>query len=219
MGTRSGAASTYQRPINGGHMPLDSLPILQLFGITSGLLSGAAFMPYIRDVVRGRTQPKRAAWLIWSVISLISFVSLIDEGATASLWFVGTQSLGTASIFALSIGLGRGDYLSRKDIGVLAGAALGVALWQATDEPGLALAMNIAASSLGGFAMIGKAYRSPDTETLSTWILFALSAALSVASVGSLAWVELAYPVYLLTLYLAIILAILTGSSPSLARS
>lgn len=198
-------------------MPQDLTSLTGILGLASAILSVAALVPYLLDVVRGRTQPKRASWLIWSIISAISFASLVYEGATDSLWFVGAQASGTATVFFLSVGMGRGEYLSRTDMGVLACAAVGIVLWLSTENAAWSLAMNIAVSSLGGSVTVAKAYRRPASETMSTWLLLATAAALSVASVGSLDWVLLAYPLYLFALYTAIVAAMLLGRT-SVAR-
>ena len=185
--------------------------VLALAGLLSGALSVLAFLPYIRDTLRGRTRPERASWLIWSVLSSTAFFSLIHEGATSSLWFVGVQAAGTICVFLLSIKRGVGGFMRTSDRWVLCAAALGLALWYVTDNAAYALAITIVISALGGAVTVVKAFRSPGTETFSTWLAFLMSSALAVYSVGQLDPVLLAYPMYLATLYTAIVVAMLTG--------
>lgn len=185
--------------------------VTAFFGVLSGLLSALAFLPYIRDTLRGASQPLRSSWLIWSVLASISFASQVAEGAGASLWFAGTQTAGTVAVMLLSIRRGTGSYLRGSDGLVLLGAAVGLWLWAVTDAPAWALVISISISLMAGSVTVRKAYERPQTETLATWVLSLAGACCAIASVGTLTPALLAYPVYLLLLNGAIVLAILMG--------
>lgn len=187
-----------------------------LLGIMSGALSILGYIPYIIDTIRKRTQPERASWLIWSTIGTISFLSQVSEGATDSLWFAGVQVSGTITIFVLSVRLGYGQYLSPKNRVVFSIAMCGVVAWYLTDSAVYALMISIAIGLLGGVVTIQKAYEDPDSETLSTWVLALLASVFAILAVGELDWVLLAFPLYLLTLYTAIVAAILYRRHPKL---
>ena len=116
---------------------------LLFFGIASGVLSTFAYIPYIIDTARRRTRPQRAAWLIWSVLGSIAFVSQVYEGATSSLWFAGVQIAGTIIVFSLSIWVGRGNYLAKTDYLILLAALAGLILWYFTETAAYALAITI----------------------------------------------------------------------------
>ncbi|KNG92274.1 hypothetical protein [Pseudaestuariivita atlantica] len=182
-----------------------------LMGLTAAALGTLAYLPYLRDTLRGDTRPHRATWLIWAVLSSISTVSQAYEGATSSLWFSGVQSGGTIIVFLLSIRMGMGSYLSRADALTLLAAVCGLGLWYATEDAVYALTISISISALGGVATVLKSYREPGTETLSCWYLNLAAAGIAVIVVGEVNWVLLAYPAYLFGLYTAIITAILAG--------
>ncbi|WP_223424044.1 hypothetical protein [Tateyamaria pelophila] len=184
---------------------------LPIIGLLAGLVSIFAFAPYVRDTLALRTQPQRASWFIWSVLSSITLCSQIYEGATSSLWFVAIQAASTVFIFILSISRGTGSLLNASDACMLIAAGIGVLLWIMTDTTAYALAIVIAVSSLGGVATIKKAYRDPGSETMSTWVMSFCASALAVLAVGEPSWVLLAYPVYLFVLYGVIVLATKLG--------
>lgn len=181
------------------------------FGVGAGLLSTIAFVPYILDTLAKRTRPQRASWLIWSVLGSIALGSQIYEGATSSLWFAGVQVAGTVIILLLSIRRGSGTFLSNTDFGILAAAGVGLVLWYFTETAAYALAITISISLLGGLATAVKAFYAPHSETLSTWVISFIASIFAVLSVGKADLILLAYPVYLLVLYLAFIIAILLG--------
>ncbi|MEL6453043.1 MAG: hypothetical protein AAFQ19_17455 [Pseudomonadota bacterium] len=184
---------------------------LRALGVSAAVLSVCAFLPYIRDTLVGRTHPHRASWLIWSVLGCIALGSQVAQGAHASLWFAAMQVGCTVFIFALTIRRGNGAWLAPGDTYVLAAAGLGLLMWSVTHTAAYALGMAITVSLLGGICTVRKAYRAPGSETLSTWVLSTVAAALALLSVGTLDWVLLAYPAYLLVLYAAIVTAILLG--------
>ncbi len=199
-------------------MTTDRIPpidpdILLAFGILSGALSVLGFIPYVVDTLRRRTKPERASWLIWSVLGSIAFFSQVYEEATHSLWFAGVQVGGTILIFLLSIRFGAHGYMSRRNRVIFACAFAGLVLWYFTETAVYALAVTISVSLLGGAVTVLKAYREPETETLSTWVLALVASVCAVLSVGAVDWVVLAYPLYLLALYAAIVGAILMGQA------
>ncbi|MEL6807028.1 MAG: hypothetical protein AAFO97_04535 [Pseudomonadota bacterium] len=200
--------------IIGGEAVLNSVTtqsVLRTLGLASALLSVYAFAPYIRDTLSGRTQPQRASWLIWSVLGCIALMSQIAEGATSSLWFPVFQVGGTIAVFLITIRRGTGALLRQGDMPILGAAALGLILWSLTDNSLYALTVTIGISLLGGMATVKKAYLFPNSETLSTWVWSLCASCLAMLAVGKLDWVLLAYPMYLFTLYAAILIGIAMG--------
>lgn len=180
---------------------------LWVFGILSGIVGLIGYAPYMRDTWRGETRPDRCSWLIWSVLGTIAFFSQVHEGATQSLWFAGTQVSATIAVFLLSIRKGTGDFLCPTYIAALSVASLGLVAWYFTDTAIYALMLTIGVSFLGGAMTVRKAYLSPKSETASAWCIAWVSSILAMCSVGQLDWVLLAYPLYLFTLYSAILFA------------
>ena len=189
---------------------------LTYFGVLSGVLSTFAYIPYILDTIARRTKPQRASWLIWSVLGSIAFFSQLFEGASSSLWFAGVQVSGTISVFLLSIWLGVGGFLNRSDCLVLFCAALGLVLWYFTDTAVYALGITISISLIGGAVTVVKAFRNPESETMTTWFASMVASMCAIASVGKLDWVILAYPLYLLVLNGSIVIAMILGRHRSM---
>ena len=192
---------------------IGSAQVTSIFALMALLLSLIAFFPYIRDTIALRTQPQRASWLIWSILSSIAFFTQIAEGATTSLWFIGAQFACTFSIFKLSIWYGSGCYLSRHNLSIFAAAAIGLLLWYLLENTAYTLAIIIMISAMGGYATVIKAYRAPETETLSSWFMLMAASICGIASVGVLHWMHMAYPIYLFGLYGSIVTAIILGRS------
>ena len=61
------------------------------FVILGAAIGSVGLFAYIRDTLRGDTQPNRVSWLLWAIAPLIAFAVEIHEG-------VGLQSLMTFTV-------------------------------------------------------------------------------------------------------------------------
>jgi hypothetical protein len=179
-------------------------------GILAGILSILMYIPYIKDTVKGVTHPHRASWLIWSCLGLIAFFSQLAKGATDSLWMTAAQTLGTAVVFLLSLKLGVGGFSRRDKISLLT-AALGLIVWFFTNEAAFELFITIAVDAIGAGLTAIKAYEMPESETLITWILSAISGILGTIAVGHINPILMAYPFYVFLANCWVITSIFLG--------
>jgi len=187
------------------------MSILEIFGITSGVLGFICVFPYIRDILLNKTKPERASWLIWSVLGSIAFFSQLAKGATNSLWLTGVDTLGVLITFILALKFGEGG-LSRRDVKALMVAFLGLVIWFFTKEATFALIIVIVVDSAGSFLTISKAYEDPESETMSTWILSGLSGLAAALAVGSFDLVLLSYPLYIWVANWSVAIAMVLGN-------
>ena len=183
---------------------------LLILGYLSGVVSLFGYPPYLRDIFHGTTKPQRASWLIWTVLGSIAFFSQLAEGATHSLWLTGTQSAGTFIIFLASLWRGEGG-LAKRDIISLGVAALGLILWYFTRHAAFALLLVILVDAAGVVPTVLKSWEDPSSETMIAWVLASLGGLLGALAVGSLSFILLIYPLYIVIANLAVVLAILVG--------
>ena len=174
-------------------------------GIAAGVVATVDSIPYVRNVLAGRTQPHRGTWCIWTVLGVTAFFSHASDGGTWILVMLGAEAAAVTVVFALSITCGVGG-LGRADLVLLGVALLGVAGWAMTDRAIVATACVILADLAGAILMLPKAWRRPETETALSFSLAALAGGLGVLAVGS-AQPELAiYPGYF-----AVVNAVIAG--------
>lgn len=190
-------------------MPLPDLTLF--FGLISGALSAAAYLPYTYATLKGRCRPQRASWLIWLVLGAIGLFSQWAEGAGPSLWFAAVQVSGAGLVAFLSIRFGAGSFLSKSDGAILLLASLGLVTYFLTDTAAYALAITISISALGGVATVIKAFHAPESEAISTWIAGTVSSLFAVLAVGVPHMLLMAYPVYMAVMNAAVVVAILIG--------
>jgi len=188
------------------------MTMLQLFAFLSAACSTIPYIIYFRDILRKKTKPERASWLIWSVLGSIAFFSQLAKGASNSLWMPGLQTIGVTTIFILSLFYGIGG-LTKRDIIALLIALLGLLLWFATKEAALALFIVMGVDAVGSYLTIVKGYEDPESETLSSWFYFSASGIFSALSVGQLNFILLSYPLYIFVVNAVTAGAILLGKN------
>lgn len=169
-----------------------------------------SFVPYVRDIFKGKTKPERISWLIWTILGLVALFAQLAKGGTFSTIFTAAQAAGDLFIFILGIKYGIGGLLKR-DILALIGAAIGLILWYLTKEAAAALFIVIFVDALGVALTIIKSYEQPKTETVSSWVLTFIAGAFACFAVGSLNFILLAFPFYIVLAGLGILTAIKLG--------
>jgi hypothetical protein len=170
--------------------------MLWVLGAIGGILQAAAFLPYLRDVLRGTTRPHRGTWLIWCLLSVIVLASQRADGGRWSLLLVAAQCVGTVVTLSLAIPRGVGG-AARADLALLAVAGAGVAGWYVAGDPTIATLGVVVADTAAVLMMLPKTYRDPRSETLSAYWLSTASVLFAAVSVGSLNVSLLLYPAYL----------------------
>jgi hypothetical protein len=170
----------------------DMVPLL---GVLAGAIGVADTIPYVRDILRGRTRPHRGTWLIWGTLAVVVVLSQRADGASWSLIMAATQAVLTIGIFTLSIRRGVGG-VTRGELVMIAVASAGVAGWLLADEPLVATVCVVAADLIGAALMVPKTFRDPESETLVTFALASVAGAFAAGAVGTLDLSLLLYPAY-----------------------
>jgi hypothetical protein len=184
--------------------------MVALYGILAGILPALSAYPYIRDILKHKTKPHRAAFLIWAVLGAIAFFTQLAKGATWSLLLPLGDTLSIIVIFVLAIRYGAGGF-NKKDVGALALASLGLIVWYFTRQPLTALLIIIAIDVIGVILTLQKSYQEPHEETSSAWLLASLGAVFAMLAVNKLSFSLLVYLAYIFLTNGAIFVAVILG--------
>jgi hypothetical protein len=176
-------------------------------GILAGILQLVASAPYVRDILRGSTQPQRATWTIWTTLSFVVLASQWASGATWSLALTIGQVVSCGAIFVLAMRRGVGG-MSPVELVLLGIAALGIVGWHLADNPTVATCSVVVADIIAVALMLPKTYRDPGSETLATYAIGVVSTVFALAAVGSAAPSLLIYPLYILVADFAVVAVI-----------
>jgi len=172
--------------------------ITAIAGWTAGVLSLAAFIPYIAAIMRGQTTPNRATWLIWTIIGIAAGSSYYAAGAGDTAWVALSYIAGPSIIFILSIKRGEGGW-SRLDRACLLLAGASLLTWRLSGSALLGLCMSLVADLMAASPTIVKAYLKPQGEDRPSWTIWSVAGAINLVAIddwGALSIVV--YPIYML---------------------
>lgn len=156
---------------------------LAVFGIASGILNIVAFIPYIREILRGNTKPQRATYWIWFTVSAVGFLGQRAGGAHWSLVWAFSSLLGTGIVASLSVKYGYDTFHLRDGLGLTA-ATIGAVLALLLHSPLIAVLTAVLIDAVGSGPTLHKTWLAPATEPLFAWILSLIAATCGVMAVG-----------------------------------
>ncbi|MFA5886763.1 MAG: hypothetical protein WC863_03205 [Patescibacteria group bacterium] len=162
-------------------------------GIVSSLVASLAYIPYLRDIFKGKTKPHIFSWFLWGLLGAITFLAQIVKGAGPGAWSNGLTALICFVIVALSF-----NRWERKmflfDWLTLIGALLGLGLWGLTDDPLWAVILATLVDALAYSWTFRKAYREPYEETMVYFILAMTGTVISLFALETYNLVTWLYP-------------------------
>ncbi len=171
--------------------------ITAIAGWVAGILGFFAFIPYILAILRGKTTPNRATWLIWTVVSTISLLSYNAGGAVNTIWYPISDAVAPFIILILSIRRGEGGW-TKLDCSCLVIAGIGVFFWWFLQSATIALCFSLIADAMGAIPTIVKAYRRPASEDRIAWTMTFIAIVVNLAAVENWSsfsiWI---YPIYM----------------------
>lgn len=167
-----------------------------IMGLSAGLLSLLAFIPYALAMLGGTNRPNRATWIIWMVLGFILLGSYQAAGATHALWLSVANAMAFSVIVILSFKYGEGGW-SIFDLSCLAAALLGVGMWWYFSSPLLALYLSVVIDFVGALPTIKKSFENPRSENFSAWLMFWLANSLNLFAVEKWSLAMGLYPAYM----------------------
>ena len=156
----------------------------ELAGEIAGGFFFLAFFPYFIDILRHRTKPNKATWLIWTILGVLILLSYKSVGAHNTLPVAIAGAIGPFAILILSVWYGEGG-TSKLDIAGLIGSAIGIGAWWLTTDPFVGLVLFLATDWIAAFLTIVKTWKDPKSESLLAWVLWFTSSLFQFAALTS----------------------------------
>lgn len=169
----------------------------EILSVIAVVLTFVAYIPYFRDIVKGKTHPHIYTWSLWGLLTILIVALQIIGGAGPSTWI--TAAAGVMCLGVIVLGLRGGKkYITKLDtaIAILALAAIG--FWLIVDQPVISLWLVIIADLLAFIPTVRKSWNEPHSETLSLYVtnsirfilaFFALETITFLSSGWVIAWV------------------------------
>lgn len=172
--------------------------ISQNFVIVGFIIQLIGGWSYLVDTVKGKIQPNRVSWFLWTLAPLIAFAAEVKQG-------VGLQSLMTFSVGFIPLLVFIASFFNKKAVWKLgtldyicgALSILGLLLWWVTKVGDIAIIFSILADALGGVPTIIKSYRAPESESYSVYLTGWINSGITLLTITTWNFATWGFPVYI----------------------
>ncbi|MCX6704870.1 MAG: hypothetical protein NT162_00830 [Candidatus Woesebacteria bacterium] len=165
-------------------------------------------LTYLIDTIKGRVQPNKVSWLLWSIAPLIAFFAMIKQGVGLEAWATFIVGFIPLVVFLASFVNKKAKWeIGKLDIvcGVL--SVLGLILWLVTKVGNIAILFSIMADGLAAVPTIVKSYKEPESEDYFVYAMGIINAGIALLIITSWNFQNWGFPLYLL--FVNLILAVL----------
>jgi len=156
------------------------------------VIVGGAFLPYLRDIFRGKTKPHAYTWLVWTITQGTAVAGLIKgKGGWGALTLI-IGIVFCLIIFLLSLKYGTRN-ITKSDTVILVAALSAIVVWWQLENPLLAIFMVSVIDVLGYIPTFRKTFEEPWTETAISWAVFSLANILIIFALSEYNLLTLTY--------------------------
>jgi len=146
------------------------------FLVTVAIIDLLANIPYIRDILQGKSKPNIASWSTWCLINTIAVLAALAAGNAINTVILGaTYLVGSLTILILGLFKGTRKY-TWFDALCQSLAVVGIILWRTSHDPNIALGFAILVDVLAVFPTYIHSWIYPYEETWSTFAIATLGA-------------------------------------------
>jgi hypothetical protein len=154
----------------------------EILALTAAGLAIIGNVPYLKDVVSRRVHPHPYTWLVWSIVSGITFFGQLAKGAGVGAIPTGVSEIFTIIIFLFSIKYGFSKILKR-DTYFLVAALVGIIPWLLTKDPTISVIIVVTIDLIAFIPTLRKTWLYPKTETP---VLYSMNVARHILTLFSL---------------------------------
>jgi hypothetical protein len=178
------------------------------FSAVAIALTLMAFVPYIRDIQRGKIKPHVFSWVIWGLTTFVVFLAQMQAKGGAGAWPIGISGVITIWVAVLAF-MKRGDIaITRLDWMFFVIALSALPFWYFSANPLWAVAILTMVDALGFGPTFRKAYRHPFEEQLTIFVLFMARNAVSILALETYSLTTVLFPAVIALTSLLLILMV-----------
>lgn len=145
-------------------------------------LTFIAYVPYYRDILKGKTHPHVYSWSLWGLLTVLLVALQIEGGAGPATWVTAAAGLLCIGVVFLGLRNGKRD-ITTSDTVVAILSLIAIGFWLIADQPVISIILVIIADGLAFIPTIRKSWHKPYSETLSLYVTNAVRFFLALAAV------------------------------------
>lgn len=136
----------------------------EVIAIIAAVLAIIGNVPYLIDVVKKRVQPHPYTWLVWTIVSCVTFFGALAKGAGIGALPTGAAEIFTILIFLFSLHYGFKN-IKKRDTYFLIIALLGLIPWAITKDPTISVVIVVSIDFIAFMPTLWKTWTKPSSET------------------------------------------------------
>ena len=164
--------------------------------VLSAIVTIAAIIPYIRDILKGTTKPNIVSWITWTLLTGLATAALISAHEYRAAFFTSAAMIETGLVVVLGLRYGYVKY-TRFDVLCQISAVVGLILWQVFNTPLLAVFASVTIDLIGALPTFRHSWQKPFEETWTTFAWSGIAALIALFALESYNWTSITYPVYI----------------------
>lgn len=157
----------------------------EYIAIIAAILAIVGNVPYLIDILKRRVKPHPYTWLIWTIVSGVTFFGQVAGGAGVGAIPTAASEIFTVIIFLFSLQYGFKNIV-KGDTYFLVAALLGLIPWALTKDPTLSVVIVVLIDVVAFIPTIRKTYIHPETETPLLYSMNALRHILALFSLEAI---------------------------------
>lgn len=155
----------------------------QILSFIAVVLTFIAYIPYYRDILKGKTHPHVYSWSLWGLLTILIVALQIKGGAGPATLVTAAAGLLCLGVVILGLKRGKKD-ITRSDTFVAIMGLIAIGFWLIVDQPIVSIILVVVADILAFIPTIRKSWNKPYTETLSLYVTNALRFSLALLAVS-----------------------------------
>ncbi len=154
----------------------------EALGAIAVVLTFAAYIPYYRDILKGKTHPHVYSWSLWGLLTILLVALQIKGGAGPATWVTAAAGLLCIGVVFLSLKSGKKD-ITTSDTIVAILSLIAIGFWLIANQPIISIVLVIVADILAFIPTVRKSWHKPHSETLSLYVTNTIRFFLALAAV------------------------------------
>ncbi len=163
------------------------------FSILGIILTIASYIPYFRDIFKGKTTPHAYTWFTFGIATSLIFALQVSAGAGIGAFITLAISIAVFSVFGLSLYKGEKNITSLDKL-FLVLALISVVLWLIAKQPVMSAILLAIINILGFAPTIRKSWSKPFSETMSTYVINTLRQGITLLALEHYNIITYIYP-------------------------
>lgn len=168
-------------------------PMKEIIGLVAVALTFIAYIPYYRDIIRGKTHPHIYSWLLWGLLTILIVALQLKGGAGPSAYVTAAAGLLCIGVIVLGLKHGKRD-ITKSDTFVAILSLIAIGFWLVADQPVISIILVVIADLLAFIPTVRKSWHKPHSETLSLYVTNTLRFVLALVAVEQFTTLSALWP-------------------------